>query len=116
MPAKNSAKSSTPSADAAASVRTSSRKTRIGVVVSDRMSLTVVVRTQRLVKHKLYPRRIRSSSTFHAHNDENKAKLGDVVKIIETRPLSKTKRWRVVEIIRRGAGAVELAEPSAVSS
>jgi small subunit ribosomal protein S17 len=96
--------------------RTSSRKSRIGIVVTDKMSQTVVVRIERLVKHPLYPKRIRSSNTFHAHNDGNKAKAGDLVKITETRPLSKTKRWRVVEILRRGTGSVELAETPGVSS
>jgi small subunit ribosomal protein S17 len=79
-----------------------SRKTRIGVVVSDKMVKTVVVRVDRLIRHSLYPRMIRNSNKFHVHNENNQAKVGDLVRIMETRPMSRTKRWRVVEVLRRG--------------
>ncbi len=77
------------------------RKTRIGVVVSDRMDKTVVVAVERLVKHPLYKKYIKQTSKFKAHDEENNCDIGDKVKIMETRPLSKTKRWRVIEIIEK---------------
>jgi len=79
------------------------RKVRMGLVVSDRMTKTIVVRVSRLVRHPLYPRVVRRSSTFKVHDETNSAKVGDWVKIMETRPLSKDKRWRLVEILRRGS-------------
>ncbi len=77
------------------------RKTRVGVVVSDKMDKSVVVLVERLVKHPLYKKYIKRSKKFHAHDERNECRVGDRVKIIETRPLSKTKRWRVVEIIEK---------------
>ncbi len=76
------------------------RKQRIAIVVSDKMDKTVVVRVERLTHHPLYRKVIRRSQTFKAHNEENKAKAGDKVKIVETRPLSKDKRWRVAEVLK----------------
>ena len=81
------------------------RKVRTGTVVSDRMQKTIVVKIDRLVQHSVYPRTIRRSNTFKAHDEENRAKVGDVVRIMETRPLSKDKRWRLLDIVRRGSGA-----------
>lgn len=75
------------------------RKIRVGRVVSNAMDKTVIVAVERLVKHPLYGRRIRRTSRFAAHDEENRCKVGDKVRLMETRPLSKTKRWRVVEII-----------------
>ena len=69
------------------------RRERTGVVVSDKMNKTIVVETTRLVPHPLYGRVMRKKSKAKAHDEENKAKTGDTVKILETRPLSKTKRW-----------------------
>ncbi|MCK6619269.1 MAG: 30S ribosomal protein S17 [Calditrichaceae bacterium] len=77
------------------------RKTRIGVVVSDKMDKTVVVAVERRVKHPFYKKYIKLTSKFKAHDGENACQIGDKVKIMETRPLSKTKRWRIVEIIEK---------------
>ena len=77
------------------------RKTRVGVVVSDKMDKTVVVAVERLIKHPLYKKYIKRTSKFKAHDEENRCDIGDKVKIMETRPLSKTKRWRVVEIVEK---------------
>ena len=81
------------------------RKTKVGVVVSNRMAKTIVVRVTRLVKHPTYTRIIKQVSSFKAHDETNSAAIGDVVKIMETRPLSKEKRWRLVEIVRRASTA-----------
>jgi small subunit ribosomal protein S17 len=77
------------------------RKTRIGVVVSDKMQKTVVVRIDRRVAHARYGKMVTRSAKVKAHDEENTAKAGDTVRIVETRPLSKDKRWRVVEIVQR---------------
>ena len=75
------------------------RKTRIGIVSSDKMDKTIVVKVERLVKHKLYKKFISRVSKFKAHDEKNECKIGDKVKIMETRPLSKEKCWRLVEIM-----------------
>lgn len=77
------------------------RKIRTGVVVSDRMDRTVVVQVESRKAHRLYQKMVRRTSKLHAHDDSNEAKVGDVVRLMETRPLSKTKRWRVVEIVEK---------------
>jgi small subunit ribosomal protein S17 len=77
------------------------RKTRTGTVISDKMDKTVVVLVESLGRHPLYKKVVRHTSKFKAHDEANACKVGDVVKIIETRPLSKDKRWRVVEVISR---------------
>ncbi|MDA8344708.1 MAG: 30S ribosomal protein S17 [Thermaerobacter sp.] len=77
------------------------RKTRLGRVVSDKMEKTVVVAVEEIHAHPLYGRRIRSTKTLKAHDEENQAKIGDTVRVMETRPLSREKRWRVVEIVDR---------------
>jgi len=77
------------------------RKTRVGVVVSDKMDKTVVVAVERKVKHPFYKKYIKLTSKFKAHDEKESCDIGDKVKIMETRPLSKTKRWRVVEIIEK---------------
>ena len=77
------------------------RKTQVGTVVSDKMDKTVVVAVERMVTHPLYKRTLRRTKKFKAHDEENSCRAGDLVRIVETRPLSKEKRWRVVEIIRR---------------
>jgi small subunit ribosomal protein S17 len=87
------------------------RKTRIGTVVSDKMDKTVVVMVESLRRHPLYKKVVRHQSKFKVHDESKKCKVGDVVKIVETRPLSKDKRWRVVEIIgRREVAEKEPAE------
>ena len=77
------------------------RKVRTGVVVSDKMDKTVMVRIDRAVRHALYGKTVRRSSKLAAHDETNDAHVGDTVRVVETRPLSKSKRWRVVEIVER---------------
>ncbi|EGO65343.1 30S ribosomal protein S17 [Acetonema longum] len=77
------------------------RKTRIGKVVSDKMDKTVVVAVERLVQHDLYKKSIKMTSKFKAHDENNQCQTGDTVLIMETRPLSKDKRWRIVEILEK---------------
>lgn len=79
----------------------SSRKIRRGTIVSDAMDKTVVVSVERRVQHPLYGKRVNRWKKYHAHDEENEYRTGDVVVIEETRPLSKTKRWRVLELIER---------------
>ncbi len=79
------------------------RKTRVGRVVSDKMQKTVVVEVEVLKRHPLYGRLLRRHVNYKAHDEENKAKIGDKVRITETRPLSKDKRWRVMEILTHAA-------------
>ncbi|MBU3666192.1 MAG: 30S ribosomal protein S17 [Chthoniobacterales bacterium] len=76
------------------------RKTLVGEVVSDKMDKTVVVRTVSRVPHPRFGKIVKQVAKFHAHDAKNEAKTGDTVRIAETRPLSKTKRWRLVEIIK----------------
>jgi len=77
------------------------RKTRVGVVTSNKMQKTVTVQVDRKVKHPLYGKFLRKSKKYTAHDETNDCNIGDVVKIMETRPMSKNKRWRLVEIIER---------------
>ncbi len=77
------------------------RKVAIGRVVSDAMDKTIVVEVRNAAKHSTYSKIVRRSSRFKAHDEANEAKTGDTVRIMETRPLSKTKRWRVVEIVEK---------------
>jgi len=79
------------------------RKTRRGFVVSDKMDKTVVVRVERLTKHPRYSKVIKRAKKFKAHDENNQCNIGDIVEIMETRPLSKDKRWRVTEIVRKAA-------------
>jgi small subunit ribosomal protein S17 len=85
----------------AQAVDRSSRKTRVGLVVSDKMEKTVVVSIERRVQHPVYGKMVRRTKRFKAHDERNEAKTGDTVRIMETRPMSKDKRWRVVEIVER---------------
>ena len=77
------------------------RKVRTGVVVSDSMDKTVVVRIASSVRHPMYGKIVRRSTKLKAHDETNEARAGDTVRIMETRPLSKTKRWRLVEVVER---------------
>jgi len=77
------------------------RKTRVGTVVSNRMDRTITVRIVRILKHARYQRVIRRSNKLMAHDGENQAGIGDLVRVMETRPLSKRKRWRLVEVIEK---------------
>ena len=75
------------------------RQERRGVVVSDAMDKTIVVKVEAIRSHPRYKKVIRRSTKFHAHDEQNSAKVGDVVRIVETRPVSKTKRWRLAEVV-----------------
>ena len=89
------------------------KKTLLGEVVSDRMNKTITVMVQRRVRHPIYERVIKRSKKYHAHDERNQCLIGDVVRIVETRPLSRTKRWRLQEIVRR---RIEIASgPDTVS-
>lgn len=77
------------------------RKIRIGVVSSNKMDKTVTVAVERKVKHPIYGKFVKKTTKFHAHDEKNECSIGDVVKIMETRPLSKTKRWRLVEVVEK---------------
>ncbi len=79
------------------------RKTLVGVVVSDKMHKTVVVMVERLVRHQMYSKMIRRKTTFKAHDEENRCGIGDRVVIVETRPLSKEKHWRITEVLEKAA-------------
>jgi small subunit ribosomal protein S17 len=79
------------------------RKTRIGVVVSDKANKTVTVKVERRFAHPLYGKGVTRTKKFHAHDENNEYRVGDTVRIVETRPLSKLKRWRVVERVERQA-------------
>jgi small subunit ribosomal protein S17 len=78
------------------------RTQKVGRVVSDKMDKTVTVEVDYLKPHPLYRKIIRKTNKFHAHDEENTCKVGDLVRIEETRPLSRTKRWQVIEIVKRG--------------
>jgi len=85
------------------------RKERVGEVVSDKMDKTIVVRVQRRFRHPRFEKVITAYSKFYAHDEKNDAKIGDRVRIQETRPLSKTKSWRLVEIVERNQELARLA-------
>jgi len=84
------------------SERNNNRKVQIGKVVSDKMEKTIVVAVETYKKHSLYHKRIKYTKKFKAHDENNDAKIGDTVRIMETRPLSKDKTWRMVEIVEKG--------------
>ena len=77
------------------------RKTRVGKVVSNKMEKTIVVAVARKVKHPIYGKFVNKTKKYHAHDEKNECNVGDTVRLVETRPLSKTKRWRLVEIIEK---------------
>ena len=87
------------------------RKVLLGEVVSDRMNKTVTVLVGRRVRHPIYERVVRRSKKYHAHDEQNQCRVGDVVRIVETRPLSRTKRWRLQEIVRRRVDATSASVP-----
>jgi small subunit ribosomal protein S17 len=86
------------------------RKTKVGRVVSDKMDKTIVVSVERLTRHRLYKRVIRLTTKFKAHDESNDARVGDTVRIEESRPLSATKRWRLVEVVQRAGDHGAAAE------
>ena len=77
------------------------RKTRVGVVSSNKMDKTITVKVERKVKHPLYGKFVKKTTSFHAHDEKNECSIGDTVKIMEARPMSKTKRWRLVEVVEK---------------
>jgi len=77
------------------------RKTRIGIVTSNKMNKTITVAVERKVKHPIYGKFVKKTTKFHAHDEKDECTMGDIVKIMETRPLSKTKRWRLVEVVEK---------------
>ena len=86
------------------------RKVRRGVVVSDKMDKTITVKVERQMKHPLYKKYIKRTKKFYAHDENNQAHIGDVVEIVETRPLSKNKCWRLTEIITRSVESAAEAQ------
>ena len=88
-----------------------SRKIRFGTVVSNRMQKTIVVQVGRQVQHQKYQRVVRLTTNFKVHDEANRAKIGDYVQIMETRPVSKDKRWRLIEVLRSAQGSVAPARP-----
>ena len=80
------------------------RKTRVGQVVADKMDKTIIVKVERRVQHPLYGKFIKRFKKFYVHDENNEARVGDTVRIMETKPLSKTKRWRLVEVLNKKAG------------
>jgi small subunit ribosomal protein S17 len=86
------------------------RQEKVGRVVSNKMDKTIVVAVESLKKHRIYKRTYRQTKHFYAHDEENTCQIGDMVRIEESRPLSKLKHWRLVEIIKRGSGIVPVEE------
>src|SRR2546421_2811686 len=86
------------------------RQQKVGRVVSNKMDKTIVVIVESLKKHRIYKRTYKQTKRFNAHDEENTCQIGDMVRIEECRPLSKTKRWRLVEIVRPGSGIVPVEE------
>ena len=83
------------------SIERNLRKTRTGVVRSSKMNKTITVAVERRVKHPIYGKFVKKTTRFHAHDEKNECGVGDIVRIMETRPLSKTKRWRLVEVVEK---------------
>jgi len=77
------------------------RKTRVGVVSSNKMDKTITVKVERKIKHPLYGKFLKKTTSFHAHDEKNECSIGDTVRNMESRPLSKTKRWRLVEVVEK---------------
>ena len=92
------------------------RKERMGVVVSDKMDKTITVQVDRVMRHPVYNKNVKKSTRFKAHDEKNVAKTGDIVRIQETRPISKTKRWRLVEVVKKASGEKEAEIKTAADS
>jgi small subunit ribosomal protein S17 len=103
-------------AETAATKQEGRRNTKVGEVVSTKMSKTIVVEVTRQKQHPLYVRVVKKSKKFYAHDEQQSARVGDVVRIEETRPLSKLKRWRLTEVIRRAAVVPQLADDVAAKA
>jgi small subunit ribosomal protein S17 len=93
-----------------AAPKTSRRQQKVGRVVSNKMNKTIVVVVESLKKHRIYKRTYKQTKRFQVHDEENTCQIGDVVRIEESRPLSKMKRWRLIEIVKRGSGIVPVEE------
>src|SRR6266704_3252589 len=100
----------TTQATGAQKAQKSRHQQKIGTVVSNKMNKTIVVAVESLKKHRIYKRTYKQTKPFYAHDEENICQVGDIVRIEETRPLSKMKRWRLVEIVKRGSGVVPVEE------
>jgi small subunit ribosomal protein S17 len=94
----------------APAVKKSRRQQKVGVVISNKMQKTIVVAVESLKRHRVYKRTYKQTKHFYAHDEENTCQIGDLVRIEESRPLSKLKRWRLVEIVKRGSGIVPVNE------
>jgi small subunit ribosomal protein S17 len=92
------------------------RKERVGIVISDKMDKTITVQVDWVSHHPVYKKLMRRATKFKAHDEKNSAKVGDTVKIQETRPLSKTKRWALVEIVKKAVTAPSATTAAAASS
>ncbi len=90
----------------AAAKKTSRRQQKVGRVVSNKMDKTIVVAVETLKKHRIYKRTYKQTKRFYAHDEENTCQIGDMVRIEESRPLSKLKRWRLVEVVKAGTGII----------
>ena len=101
-----------PPGGAEPSVRAVRRQEKVGTVTSNKMQKTVVVTVERQIIHRLYKRVVRRSKKFLAHDEKNECRVGDLVRIQETRPLSRRKRWRVVEVVRKGTELAPVPEAS----
>ncbi len=86
------------------------RQEKVGTVISNKMDKTIVVSVISLKKHRIYKRTYKQTNHFYAHDEENACQIGDVVRIQETRPLSKLKRWKLIEVLKLGSGIVPVAE------
>src|SRR5207248_11004177 len=100
----------TTQATGAQKAQKSRHQQKVGTVVSNKMNKTIVVAVESLKKHRIYKRTYKQTKRFYAHDEENTCQIGDLVRIEETRPLSKLKRWRLVEIMKRGSGVVPVNE------
>lgn len=93
-----------------ATPKTGRRQQKVGRVVSNKMDKTIVVVVETLKKHRIYKRTYKQTKRFHAHDEQNACQIGDLVRIEESRPLSKLKRWRLVEIVKQSSGVVPVEE------
>src|SRR5438876_12328260 len=93
-----------------AAAKKSRRQQKVGRVVSNKMDRTIVVVVETLKKHRIYKRTYKQTKRFHAHDEDNVCQIGDIVRIEESRPISKLKRWRLVEVVKPGSGIVPVEE------
>lgn len=100
----------TPTTPTTPTATRSRRQQKVGRVVSNKMDKTIVVAVERLKKHRIYKRTYKVTKKFHVHDENNQGQIGDTVLIEESRPISKTKHWRLVQIVKRGSGIVPVEE------